>query len=58
MTNSNINRADAPLLKMPSKIDFPIVDRRTLSNGIKVIAINKGSQDIIKVGLKGVNGIA
>ena len=44
-----INRKKGPEIHPVQKLNIPIIDQYTLSNGVKVCEVNLGSQEIVKI---------
>ena len=49
--SETLNRKIEPVFKAIQKIDFVKADKRTLSNGIPVYAVNAGEHELVKVDL-------
>lgn len=46
-----LNRTDAPEIKIVKEITLPTIDKSNLSNGIPVFSINVGTQEVVKIQL-------
>lgn len=46
-----LNRTDAPEIKIVKEITLPKIDKSNLSNGIPIFSINVGTQEVVKIQL-------
>lgn len=46
-----LNRTDAPEIKIVKEITLPTIDKSKLTNGIPVFSINVGTQEVVKIQL-------
>lgn len=46
-----LNRTDAPEIKIVKEITLPTIDKSNLTNGIPIFSINVGTQEVVKIQL-------